>query len=93
MKHWFCLCAILSLSLFTHMSATVQAVKPELKVGAAAVTITPFGSNADWDGTIAPNGVWGETFTDQNNNGVWDAGEPFVDDEGNTALDMSSKNK
>lgn len=90
MKRWFCLCVV-SLSLL--FSPAAQAVKPELKAGAAAVTITPFGPNADWDGTVTPNGVWGESFTDQNNNGVWNAGEPFVDDEGNTQLDTSSKNK
>ncbi len=70
-----------------------QAARVELKVGAAAVAITPFGAQADWDGTVTPSGVWGETFTDQNANGVWDMGEPFVDDEGNTVLDVSSKGK
>ncbi len=70
-----------------------QAARVELKVGAAAVAITPFGANAEWDGTVTPSGVWGESFTDQNGNGVWDMGEPFVDDAGNTALDQSSKGK
>ena len=69
------------------------AARVELKVGVAAVAITPFGANAAWDGTVTPNGVWGESFTDQNANGVWDMGEPFADDEGNTALDQSSKGK
>lgn len=67
--------------------------KPMLKVGAAAVALTPFGAHPDWDGTITASGVWGERFTDANQNGHWDAGEPFEDDEGNTALDESSKGK
>src|SRR5262245_11390044 len=64
-----------------------------LKVGVAAAAITPFGPNADWDGTITDSGVWGEKFTDKNGNGRWDAGEPFEDDPGNDALDSSSKGK
>jgi hypothetical protein len=64
-----------------------------LKVGAAAVAITPFGPNSEWDGTITDSGVWGEKFTDSNHNGRWDPGEPFEDDPGNTALDPSSKDK
>src|ERR1044072_609633 len=67
--------------------------KHVLKVGAASIPITPFGPNPDWDGTITQSGVWGERFTDSNNNGRWDAGEPFEDDPGNTALDPSSKGK
>ena len=70
-----------------------EAAKLELKVGASAVAITPFGQNPAWDGTITASGVWGETFTDQNGNGVWDTGEPFVDDLGNVELDQSSKSK
>ncbi|MFY9608470.1 MAG: hypothetical protein WAU45_07635 [Blastocatellia bacterium] len=64
-----------------------------LKVGAASVAITPFGPNAGWDGGITESGVWGEKFTDSNHSGRWDAGEPFEDDPGNTALDQSSKGK
>ncbi len=64
-----------------------------LRVGASAVSLTPFGEHADWDGTVTPNGVWGEKFEDRNGNGVWDGGEPFEDDPGNTAIDPSSKNK
>jgi len=64
-----------------------------LEAGAAAIPITPFGANADWDGTITDSGVWGEKFTDSNHNGRWDAGEPFEDDPGNTALDPSSGGK
>ena len=67
--------------------------KRGLKVGVAAVPITPFGPNADWDGTITESGVWGEKFTDVNHNGRWDPGEPFADDPGNDAIDPSSKGK
>jgi hypothetical protein len=67
--------------------------KPVLKVGVAAVVLTPFGPHPDWDGTITASGVWGEKFTDTNGNGHWDAGEPFEDDPGNDALDASSKGK
>jgi Neutral/alkaline non-lysosomal ceramidase, N-terminal len=67
--------------------------KTSLKVGVAAVRITPFGANPDWDGTVTESGVWGERFTDTNHNGRWDAGEPFVDDPDNDALDASSKGK
>ena len=69
------------------------APKKELKVGAAAVVITPFGQNPAWDGTITDTGVWGEKFTDTNKNGHWDKGEPFEDDEENSAIDASSKGK
>lgn len=54
--------------------ATV-AGKSQLKVGVAAVSITPFGPNPDWDGTITDSGVWGERFQDLNHNGRWDPGE------------------
>jgi hypothetical protein len=62
-------------------------------VGAAAVTITPFGQNTDWDGTITDSGVWGEKFADKNHNGRWDPGEPFEDDAANTSLDRNSDQK
>ena len=81
---------------FIHSSAggpAAEAAKPLFKVGAAAVTVTPFGTNADWDGGVTESGVWGERFTDANHNGRWDAGEPFEDDPGNTAIDSSSKGK
>src|SRR5262249_4179418 len=71
----------------------VTAVKNELNVGVAAVAITPYGKNPDWDGTITGYGVWGEKCSDTNKNGRWDRGEPFEDDEGNTALDPGSKGK
>ena len=67
--------------------------KVTLKAGVAAVAITPFGPNPDWDGTITESGVWGELYTDTNHNGRWDPGEPFQDDPGNTALDASSNGK
>jgi len=68
-------------------------VPNELKTGAAAVRITPFGSNPEWDGTVTASGVWGEKFTDLNGNSRWDAGEPFEDDPLNSALDPSSSGK
>ena len=64
-----------------------------LRVGVAAVKLSPCGTNPDWDGPITPSGVWGESFTDLNNNGRWDDGEPFVDDPVNTALDPRSDKK
>lgn len=91
------ICALLvALPLASARRATSlpsPAAKPQLKVGAAAVAVTPFGAHPDWDGTTTESGVWGERFTDANKNGRWDAGEPFEDDEGNTALDASSKGK
>jgi len=66
---------------------------PALRVGVAAVKLTPCGPNPDYDGPITPSGVWGETFTDRNGNGRWDAGEPFTDDPVNTALDPKSLHK
>jgi hypothetical protein len=59
----------------------------------AALAITPFGPDRNWDGTITQSGVWGEKFTDTNHNGRWDTGEPFEDDPGNDVLDSSSKGK
>lgn len=73
--------------------SSVTAQKPVLRVGVSATKITPFGPNPDWNGTITQSGVWGEEFTDQNGNGVWNSGEPFTDDPGNTEIDGSSKNK
>ena len=70
-----------------------EAARSTLKVGVASVAITPFGTNPDWDGGITGSKVWGESFTDSNHNGRWDAGEAFEDDPGNTAIDESSKGK
>lgn len=64
-----------------------------LRVGVAAVSLTPCGPNADYAGPITPSGVWGEEFTDTNGNGRWDNGEAFVDDPENTRLDPGSANK
>lgn len=58
-----------------------------LRIGVAAVPITPCGINPDWTGPITASGVWGEEFTDRNGNGVWDQGEPFVDDLRSNELD------
>ena len=74
-------------------SSNVHAAKDQLKVGAAALPITPFGQHPDWDGQITKTGVWGERFTDVNRNGRWDSGEPFEDDPGNAALDPDSQGK
>lgn len=82
--------AILFMLPFTLSSS---APKKELRVGFSAIAITPFGQNPAWDGTITESGVWGETFTDANKNGYWDKDEPFVDDEGNSQIDQSSKGK
>ncbi len=66
---------------------------PLLRVGAAAVPITPCGPNPDWDGPITANGVWGEVYEDRNGNGRWDAGEPFTNDPRNNDLDPGSRTK
>jgi hypothetical protein len=75
------------------IAANTTADKDRLMVGVAAVAITPFGPNPDWDGTITDSGVWGEKFQDLNHNGRWDPGEPFEDDPGNSLLDPSSSGK
>lgn len=67
--------------------------RPALRVGVAKVSITPFGHNPDWHGTVTASGLWGEEFTDLNHNGRWDPGEPFTDDPVNSELDASSKGK
>ncbi len=64
-----------------------------LRVGVAAVRITPCGDNPDWDGTVTATGVWGEIYDDANGNGRYDTGESFTDDPGNDALDAQSKGK
>ena len=58
-----------------------------LRVGVAAVKLTPCGTNADYTGPVTPSGVWGETFSDANGNGRWDNGETFSDDPENTRHD------
>jgi hypothetical protein len=67
--------------------------RPQLQVGVAAITITPFGPNPDWQGNISPSGVWGENFDDLNNNGRWDPGEPFDDDPRNSEIVAISRGK
>jgi hypothetical protein len=62
----------------------------QLKAGAAAVRITPYGNNSDWKGPVTPSGVWGESFVDKNKNGRWDEGEPFTAAPSNTAIDPDS---
>ena len=89
----FLIALSLSFVQLSHRSLSMGQAKRELKVGVSAVPITPFGQNADWDGTITDSGVWGERFTDTNRNGRWDKGEPFEDDAGNTTLDPDSKGK
>jgi hypothetical protein len=79
------LAAILAVPLLPNAPSSIEAAKPRLRVGVSAVELTPFGSNPDWQGSITDSGVWGEKFTDQNGNRVWDAGEPFEDDPRNTA--------
>ena len=64
-----------------------------LQAGAAAVKITPYGSNPDWKGPITESGVWGEKFVDANHNGRWDEGEPFTADPGNAQIDPKSANR
>src|SRR5581483_11868886 len=64
-----------------------------LKVGVAAVPISPCGPQEGWDGPITATGVWGEPYEDRNGNGRYDVGEPFTDDPRNDALDPQSKGK
>jgi hypothetical protein len=76
-----------------YVAPATSPVRDDLRAGASAIPITPFGSNPDWDGTVTASGVWGEKFSDGNKNGRWDPGEPFEDDPGNTAMDPSSADK
>jgi hypothetical protein len=80
MKKIGCLCFLVSL-LFVQQCAAQKAnagAETGLKVGAAAVKITPFGENPDWKGPSTASGVWGDVFVDANHNGRWDEGEPFT---------------
>ena len=54
-----------------------------LRVGVAAVPITPCGDNPEWDGPVTASGVWGELYDDANGNGRYDTGESFTDDPAN----------
>lgn len=95
MHRWisYSLIAVISVPLMGHPTPTRTPSKSVLRVGVSSVALTPFGPNPDWNGTITGSGVWGEKFTDQNGNHVWDPGEPFDDDARNSTLDASSKNK
>ena len=64
-----------------------RATPAALRIGVAAVPITPCGPNPEWTGPITPSGVWGEEFTDANGNGLWDSGEAIVQDPVSTDLD------
>src|SRR5262249_21689144 len=64
-----------------------------LRVGVAAIPISPCGANPDWDGPVTASGVWGEHYEDRNGNGRYDTREPFTDDPRNDALDPQSKGK
>lgn len=70
-----------------------QSTDTTLRVGVAAVRITPCGDDPAWDGPITTSGVWGELYDDANGNGRYDTGESFTDDPGNQALDPQSKGK
>lgn len=83
----------LALSFPLYLPMAAPAPRPVLRVGVAAVPVTPFGNHPEWQGSVSESGVWGENFTDLNKNQVWDSGEPFDDDPRNTALDPSSKDK
>src|SRR5262245_29870613 len=74
------------------LSPTTMPTSP-LRVGVAAVKLSPCGPNPDYDGPVTPSGVWGEAFTDTDGNGRWNSGEPFEDDPVNTALDPRSDKK
>lgn len=95
MSRWLrpLLAAALLFGQFNLIAPAARVEKRGLKIGVAALAITPFGTDRDWDGTITASGVWGEKFTDSNHNGRWDTGEPFEDDPGNDSLDQSSKGK
>lgn len=104
MSYWIIMVAIIAIgslggrALYRRLSSPPLANEPkvELRVGSAAVPVTPFAPHPDWadlGGTITTSGVWGEKFEDRNANGVWDDGEPFEDDPKNTEIDPSSKNK
>ncbi len=64
-----------------------------LRVGVAAVPITPCGDAPGWDGPVTTSGVWGELYEDANGNGRYDIGETFEDDPRNDSLDPASAGK
>ncbi len=83
-------CIALCLALI--LGSKVFSAEPpcQLRAGIAAVSVTPFGPNPEWKGPITPTGVWGDTFTDENHNGRWDSGEPFVADNSSVTIDPNS---
>ncbi|MCA1726614.1 MAG: hypothetical protein LC722_02865, partial [Actinobacteria bacterium] len=83
---------------FTIVPGATEAVNPNSDPSASNPDGTPGGL---WDtfepeagfsstGQITSTGVWGEPFTDANDNGRYDLGELFVDDPVNTRLDPDS---
>ncbi len=82
-----------SVPTMTPTASPTETPTSALRVGVAAVKLSPCGPNPDYDGPMTPSGVWGESFTDVDANGRWDEGEPFVDDPVNTALDPGSADK
>ena len=95
MRHFAgtCIWAVAAFVTLSTQPPCYAASEAQLRAGVAAVVITPFGKNPNWNGPITSSGVWGEAYTDKNKNQHWDKGEPFTDDAGNTALDAHSKNK
>ena len=75
MARWIIVTLCLLVLVFSGSNVDGTSAKAELKVGVAAVPVTPYGPNPAWDGTVTASGVWGETFTDQNGNGVADPEE------------------
>lgn len=74
-------------------------ITPYHAVGPAAGRIVPPGvvpvdnRDPEWTGPVTHTGLWGEDYVDGNMNGRYDVGEPFTDDERNTALDPGSAGK
>ena len=81
---------LILLILFLASSSRQFLAMGQMKAGAAAIVITPYGKNSDWHGPITPSGVWEEGFVDLNKNGRWDEGESFTADLANTAIDQKS---
>lgn len=75
------------------LSGRGLAAQGQLKAGAAAVRITPYGKNPDWNGPITENGVWGNPFTDENKDGRWNEGEKFLTDPVNESIDSGAKGR
>lgn len=83
--------AVAVVGMYTAGTAQADA---QLRAGFGVRAITPVGTSpAGWDFVQGPNGVWGETYTDTNANGYYDAGEPFIDDPRNSLIDPQSTGK